>query len=93
MGGELMLIKKSNNIDSKMESDMVNIMKDALLNKKDGDFIATKCQESFGGSWIMIQDNNSAKGNFDISFAFKSLKWIKFKRGINNFYYLFQISE
>ena len=93
MGGELILISKSKNIDTKMETDMANIMKDALLNKKDCDFIATKCQESFGGSWIMIQHNNSTQCNFEMSFAFKSLKWIKFKRGINHFFYLFQISE
>ena len=92
MGGELTLISKSTNIDITMESDIKNIMKDAFINKKDCDFIAARCQESFGGSWIMIQHQNSAQGIFDMSFAFKSLKWIKFKRGINH-YYLFQISE
>ncbi len=92
MGGELTIISKSSNIDTKMESDIANIMKDAFVNKKDCDFIATKCQESFGGSWIMIQHKNSTQGDFEMSFAFKSLKWIKFKRAIIH-YYLFQISE
>ena len=92
---DLEIISKSENINLQMESDLVYLMKDALNNRKDGYFIAKRCQESFGGSWIFIKFDYGQPGSssFDMSFAFTSLKWIKFKYGHSLNFYLFQISE
>ena len=91
MGAEFKVVDRSSNINLQMESDLVYLMKDALDNHKGLDFITAKCQESFGGSWIMIVSDEGKDCSFYMSFAFKSLKWIKFK--YSKKYYLFQISE
>ena len=94
MGGELKVDNKSSNINIQMESDLVNIMKDAFENKKGYDDITAKCQKSFGGSWILIAGKAGKNGFLDMSFAFKSLKWIKFQHTRDySKYFLFQISE
>ena len=93
MGGDLKVIGKSSNIDIQMESSLVYIIKNALDNKKGGDFIAEKCKELCGGSWIIINSSPGKGGSFDMFFAFTSLKWIKFKKGLFTSIYLFQISS
>lgn len=100
MGVELKVISKSPNINTRMESELVDIMKYAFEKHEGSDYIAEKCQNSFGGSWIVISQKNGEDSGFEMSFAFKSLKWIKInKRDTHSFssssyaYYLFQISE
>ena len=87
--GTIKIESKSENIDDHMESKIVDLFRHALDNKKGLDFITKTCQESFGGSWILIY---RSEGYFDMSFAFISLKWIKLRYG-GQYYYLFQISK
>ena len=91
MGAQFKLISKSDNINDRMESDIRYIMEN-MDDRKDSDFIATTFQKKYGGSWIMIVHKRDNDCSFNMSFAFKSLKWIKFERGYSK-YYLFQISE
>ena len=94
MGGKLEIISKSSNINDSMESELLNILERALDKKDYCDFITTKCKELFGGSWMMIHHGGDSC-NFEMSFAFNSLKWIKLQKGNDksNKFYLFQISE
>ena len=81
MGSDLKITSKSENINLQMESEIVYLMKDAVDNYKGFDFITKRCQESFGGSWILIYYYKGKGCSFDMSFGFKSLKWIKLKYG------------
>ena len=92
MGSELKVIGKSENIDVQTESTIFYIMKDAYENKKNFDYVTARCRESFGGSWIMIYFETMKSVEYDMSFAFTYLKWIKFTGGFAK-YYLFQITE
>jgi len=93
MGGDIIVLSKSANVNIQMESDLVYLMNDALKNRKNLDYITTKCKESFGGSWILIYSSSGSDCSFDMSFAFSSLKWIRLRKERGGFYYLFQISE
>ena len=92
MGAEPQVISKSSNIDTRMESNLLHLFKEAVSDKDGLDFITKKCQKTFGGSWIMIRSKSGENCAFDMSFAFKTLKWIKFKADFSK-YFLFQISE
>ena len=101
MGVEINVIDKSSNISNRIESDLLDIMKKGLDARKDCDYVVTQCQREFGGSWILFYYKpGSDNSDFGMFFAFKSLKWIKFKaRETHTFtpsskiYCLFQISE
>ena len=94
MGG-IHIISTSSNVDERMKSDILNIMERALDKGKEDycNCIATKLKNRFGGSWIVIHHEKD-NCDFEMSFAFSSLKWVKaYKDKQYNKYYLFQISE
>ena len=93
MGADLKLIGKSPNIDHQMEFQLISIMEEAYRNKRDCDYITTSCKNFFGGQWIITHHLGQTENDFEMSFGFTSLKWIKFKRGLSDTYFLFQISE
>ena len=93
MGGDIVVLSKSANVNIQMESDLVYLMNDAWKNEKGLDYITSKCKESFGGSWILIYSSTGSDCSFKMSFAFTSLKWIKLRKERGGFFYLFQISE
>ena len=80
MGGDIVVLSKSANVNIQMESDLVYLMNDAWKNEKGLDYITSKCKESFGGSWILIYSSTGSDCSFKMSFAFFFFKMDKIKK-------------
>ena len=93
--GKIVIIGKSSNVNDRMESEIIDLMHKVTDKDKEDhcDFIASKLKNSFGGNWIVVHHEKD-NCDFEMSFAFSSLKWIKlYKDKKYNKYYLLQISE